>query len=252
MSENRKSNFYNKHLNYKDFLDLIKSAQSGDLDSKNKLIKLNIGLVKKEIMKYLSSGLDVEDLFQLGCIGLLKAIDRFNPSLGYMFSSYAVPLIDGEIRRFVRDDGIIKISRELKTINWKVKKLRDNYTKKTGKELSLDEISKNLDIPIDKIKQSFLALSPVEYFESYNSEKKFFQLDLENNVLKEKEFSYVDLIELKDLVDDLSEIEQKIIKMRYVNDFTQEKIGRILGMSQVQISRMEKAALLKLKKEYLS
>lgn len=252
MSENKKSDFCNNCLSYRDFLDLIKLAQNGDLDSKNKLIKLNIGLVRKEIMKYLSSGLDKEDLFQLGCIGLLKAIDRFDPSLGYMFSSYAVPLIDGEIRRFIRDDGIIKISRELKSINWKAKKLRDIYTKKTGKELSLNEISKKLDIPIEKIRQSFLALSPVEYFESYNSEKQFFQLDLENNVLKEKEFSYVDLVELKDLVDELSEIEQKIIRMRYLNDFTQEKIGHILGLSQVQVSRIEKVALSKLKKEYLS
>ena len=112
-----KSKFYENILSYDELLNLIESAQNGDLISKNKLLKLNIGLINKVVLKYISSGLEKDDLFQLGCIGLIKAIDGFNPSLGYMFSSYAIPMIEGEIKRFLRDDGIIKVSRELKGIH---------------------------------------------------------------------------------------------------------------------------------------
>lgn len=184
-----KSEFYTKVIDYNNMLELINSAQKGDLISKNKLIKLNIGLVNKAILKFLPSGLDREDLIQLGCIGLLKAINRFKPSLGFMFSSYAVPMIDGEIKRFLRDDGIIKVSRELKYINWKVKKYKDKYFKTTGKEISLDELSSALDIDKDKIQASLIALSPVEFFDIYDSklDGDIIKIDLSNNLVKEDE-----------------------------------------------------------------
>ena len=252
MINNKKSDFYDRIASYDEILSLIASAQNGDLAAKNKLIKINIGLVKKSISKYLNCGLDKDDLFQLGCIGLIKAIDRFNISLGYMFSSYAVPLIDGEIKRFLRDDGIIKISRELKTICWKVKKYKSQYFKKTGNEASLEYLSKELSIPIEKIKSALIALSPVEFFNTYESENKYLQLDLSNNIVKEEEVSYVDLIELNEIINELPELERKVMKLRYFHDFTQSKVGDILGISQVQVSRIEKKALMFLKKEYLN
>lgn len=247
-----KSEFYTKVIDYNNMLELINSAQKGDLISKNKLIKLNIGLVNKAILKFLPSGLDREDLIQLGCIGLLKAINRFKPSLGFMFSSYAVPMIDGEIKRFLRDDGIIKVSRELKYINWKVKKYKDKYFKTTGKEISLDELSLALDIDKDKIQASLIALSPVEFFDIYDSklDGDIIKIDLSNNLVKEDEIDYTILVELNEIIDDLPELESKVIKLRYFNDFTQEKVGKILGISQVQVSRIERKALKLLQKEY--
>lgn len=249
-----KSEFYTKVIDYNNMLELINSAQKGDLISKNKLIKLNIGLVNKAILKFLPSGLDREDLIQLGCIGLLKAINRFKPSLGFMFSSYAVPMIDGEIKRFLRDDGIIKVSRELKYINWKVKKYKDKYFKTTGKEILLDELSLALDIDKDKIQASLIALSPVEFFDIYDSklDGDIIKIDLSNNLVKEDEIDYTILVELNEIIDDLPELESKVIKLRYFNDFTQEKVGKILGISQVQVSRIERKALKLLQKEYKS
>lgn len=245
-----KSKFYQNTLNYGEILTLIESAQNGDLISKNKLLKLNTGLINKVVLKYLSSGLEKDDLFQLGCIGLVKAIDRFNPSLGYMFSSYAVPMIEGEIKRFLRDDGIIKVSRELKGIHWKIKKYKDFIFKETGREPKLEELSAELNIPIEKIKLSLIALSPVEYFETYDPENEYFQLDLENNVVKEDELSYSDLIELNEIIDNMPEMERKVLKLRYFDDFTQTTVGKILGISQVQVSRLEKKAIQLLKNEY--
>lgn len=247
-----KSKFYQNTLNYGEILSLIESAQNGDLISKNKLLKLNTGLINKVVLKYLSSGLEKDDLFQLGCIGLVKAIDRFNPSLGYMFSSYAVPMIEGEIKRFLRDDGIIKVSRELKGIHWKIKKYKDFIFKETGREPKLEELSAQLNIPIEKIKLSLIALSPVEYFETYDPENEYFQLDLENNVVKEDELSYSDLIELNEIIDNMPEMERKVLKLRYFDDFTQTTVGKILGISQVQVSRLEKKAIQLLKNEYIN
>lgn len=249
MTISKKSKFYNKVISYDEILYLISLAQKGDLKSKNKLIKLNIGLVKKAVAKFSFSSLDSDDLYQLGCIGLVKAIERFDPALGNMFSSYAVPLIEGEIKRFLRDDGIIKISRELKSIGWKVRKYKTQYFKKTGKEAELQLISKELNIPIEKIKSALIALSPVEYFNTYDAENKYTQLDLSNNIIREDSIPYTELIELNEIIDELPDLEKKVMKLRYFEDFTQAKTGEILGISQVQVSRIERKALMLLKKE---
>ena len=246
-----KSEFYKNTITYDNLVKLIISAQNGNMYSKNKLIKLNTGLVNKCILKFIPSGLDYDDLFQLGCIGLLKAINKFNPNLGFIFSSYAVPMIEGEIKRFLRDDGIIKVSRDLKYINWKVKKYKDQYFKKTGKELSLDELSLILEIDKEKIKSSILATSPIEYFDIYSStDGELCSLDLANNVVKDDEIPYTILIELKEIINNLPKLEASVIKLRYFNDFTQGKTGKILGLSQVQVSRLEKKAIKTISKEY--
>lgn len=252
MTSSKKSKFYNKVISYDEILYLISLAQKGDLKSKNKLIKLNIGLVKKAVAKFSFSSLDSDDLYQLGCIGLVKAIERFDPALGNMFSSYAVPLIEGEIKRFLRDDGIIKISRELKGIGWKVRKYKTQYFKKTGKEAELQLISKELNIPIEKIKSALIALSPVEYFNTYDAENEYTQLDLSNNIIREDSIPYTELIELNEIIDELPDLEKKVMRLRYFKDFTQAKTGEILGISQVQVSRIERKALMLLKKEYIN
>lgn len=169
-----------------------------------------------------------------------------------MFSSYAVPLIEGEIKRFLRDDGIIKISRELKSIGWKVRKYKTQYFKKTGKEAELQLISKELNIPIEKIKSALIALSPVEYFNTYDAENEYTQLDLSNNIIREDSIPYTELIELNEIIDELPDLEKKVMKLRYFEDFTQAKTGEILGISQVQVSRIERKALMLLKKEYIN
>lgn len=247
-----KNNFYENVISYDEILNLIILAQKGDSISKNKLIKVNIGLVNKAVSKFSFSGFDRDDLFQLGCIGLLKAIERFNPSLGFMFSSYAVPMIEGEIKRFMRDDGIIKISRDLKEINWKIKKYKDFYFKKTGLEPTIDEIEKVLNIDKNKIKSSLIAMSPVEFFNSYNQnfDGESFEHTFYNKINIENDISEIDKFEMHDIIDHLPKLESDILKLRYFDDLTQSNVGKLLGISQVQVSRVEKKALNLFKKEY--
>lgn len=248
------TDFYNNVISYDEILNLILLAQNGDVSSKNKLVTVNLGLVNKIVSKFSFSGFDRDDIFQLGCIGLLKAIDRFNPSLGYMFSSYAVPMIEGEIKRFLRDDGIIKISRDLKEINWKVKKYKDFYFKKTGFEPSLDEISNILNIEKDKIKSSLEATASVEFFNksSQNFDTEYNKLASENTFSKNSNFLPTDSIEVNEIVENLPPLESDVLKLRYFDDLTQKKVGNILGIPQVQVSRIEKKALFLFKKEYFS
>ncbi|WP_300276938.1 sigma-70 family RNA polymerase sigma factor [Peptacetobacter sp.] len=248
------TDFYNNVISYDEILNLILLAQNGDVASKNKLVTVNLGLVNKIVSKFSFSGFDRDDIFQLGCIGLLKAIDRFNPSLGYMFSSYAVPMIEGEIKRFLRDDGIIKISRDLKEINWKVKKYKDFYFKKTGFEPSLDEISNILNIEKDKIKSSLEATASVEFFNksSQNFDTEYNKLASENTFSKNSNFLPTDSIEVNEIVENLPPLESEVLKLRYFDDLTQKKVGNILGISQVQVSRVEKKALSLFKKEYFN
>ncbi|QQQ86336.1 sigma-70 family RNA polymerase sigma factor [Peptacetobacter hiranonis] len=133
-------------------------------------------------------------------------------------------------------------------MDWTYKKTQ--YFKKTGKEAELQLISKELNIPIEKIKSALIALSPVEYFNTYDAENEYTQLDLSNNIIREDSIPYTELIELNEIIDELPDLEKKVMKLRYFEDFTQAKTGEILGISQVQVSRIERKALMLLKKEY--
>lgn len=220
-----------------DNLELLIKAKNGDDNAKETLVSQNLGLVWSVARRFTGRGYDLEDLFQLGCIGLLKCIDRFDVSYGVCFSTYAVPLIQGEIRRFIRDSGAIKVSRSLKENYIKIEKYRQKIVKETGREPEIREIAAALTISEEDIIMATEAAMEPESIETPGV------------CTKTKEYSQeiVDKVMLTELLMTLAEEEKQLIELRYFQDKTQSETGKILGISQVQVSRMERKVLNKLK-----
>ena len=221
--------------------DLLIRAKQGDRDAKEKLILDNAGLVWSIAKRYFGHGVDADDLYQLGCLGFLKAVDGFDPDYGTQFSTYAVPKIAGEIRRFIRDDGTVKVSRCLKERSALIKATRQQLTNKWNREPTLSEISQVLDLTVEEIAVAETATSATESIHKENGDGGFTLEDvlttgnMEDNVLES--------IALKDALKKLPERERKVIALRYYRCLTQDESSKILGVSQVQISRIEKKAL---------
>ena len=235
---------------------LIELAQNGDKEARDRLVQENVGLVWSIVRRYSSRGFEVEDLFQIGCIGLIKAVDKFDNSFEVQFSTYAVPLIMGEIKRFMRDDGMVKISRTLKENNWKIKRSQQILQQKYGREPTIDELAKETLISKEDIVQALDIVTDVEsiYKSVYqNDGSEIFLIDKikaesanGDNVEK-----VINNMVIEQIIGELNETERKIIIMRYFQDKTQTEIARNLGISQVQVSRMEKKILLNLRKKII-
>lgn len=225
--------------------ELIRLAQQGDSAARDLLVKENIGLVWSVVHRFLNRGYEAEDLFQIGSIGLIKAIERFDIGFQVRFSTYAVPMISGEIRRFIRDDGVIKISRSVKENHWKIQQAIQNLQKQTGQEVTISQISEATGLSMDEI---VLALdAPVEV-ESLNkpiavSEGKEASLQ-ERIPAKVDEKEQVDnRVVLEQLLSNLNAKERQLIYLRYFQDCTQTVVAQKLDMTQVQVSRLEKKLL---------
>lgn len=235
-------------LSVEETLRHIRLAKNGDDLSKEILIKNNVLLVKSIVFRFKNKGVDYDDLYQLGCMGLLKAIYNFNESFGVRFSTYAVPMIIGEIKRFLRDDGEIKISRIIKFNSLKISKFIEDFQKKHGHEPTVEIIGKNLDIPLEDV---VLALDStkltVSLYDSLDDGDSEAQSLIEKIPSKESEDDKVQSIYIKQLLSRLNSREQKIIILRYFRDRTQGEVAKILGVSQVQVSRLENKILKKLK-----
>ncbi len=232
-------------------LELLKFAKEGNQDAKEQLVTENLGLVWSVARRFLGRGHDLEDLYQIGCIGLMKCIDKFDLSYDVKFSTYAVPMISGEIKRFLRDDGLVKVSRTLKETAYKVMKMREELVNKTGLEPKLEEISRILEIDVEEIVASLEANVEVE-----SIHKTIYENDGNTICLIDKLPDTVDESEtlmnhmlVEDLLNGLEETERKIITMRYYENKTQAEIAEIIGVSQVQISRMEKKILIKMRQQ---
>lgn len=230
--------------------DVIIRAQSGDKAARDKLVEDNIGLVWSIVKRYTGRGYEVDDLFQIGSIGLIKAIDKFDLSFNVKFSTYAIPMIQGEIKRFLRDDGIVKVSRIAKENNWKIKKVVMEFEKQYAREPTIDEISKltgldksdiifamETDITIDSINRTLYE----------NDGHEVYLIDSINNGFDEIE-KIVDNMVLEKVINILNEEEKNIIKMRYYEGKTQTQIADMMGMSQVQVSRYEKKIIERLRR----
>ncbi len=230
--------------------DVIIRAQSGDKAARDKLVEDNIGLVWSIVKRYTGRGYEVDDLFQIGSIGLIKAIDKFDLSFNVKFSTYAIPMIQGEIKRFLRDDGIVKVSRIAKENNWKIKKVVMAFEKQYAREPTIDEISKltgldksdiifamETDITIDSINRTLYE----------NDGHEVYLIDSINNGFDEIE-KIVDNMVLEKVINILNEEEKNIIKMRYYEGKTQTQIADMMGMSQVQVSRYEKKIIERLRR----
>lgn len=224
--------------------DLIKEAQSGSTYAKEKLVSENLGLAMKIAGKFYSRGYDTADINQLATLGLLRAIDNFDISHGVMFSTYAVPVIMGEIRRFLRDDGPIKISRSTKEISMKVARFIENEIKEKGTTPKISEIAASISHTVEEIIEAQEASIPPHSLNAESPDGASLADILKSG---DDENSLITRIDIKRAVCALTDREQKIIIMRYFMDKTQSAVAKKLGISQVQVSRLEKKILTKLK-----
>jgi RNA polymerase sporulation-specific sigma factor len=251
---------------------LIEQAQAGDKEAREKLIEENLGLVRHIVKRFAGRGYDMEDLFQIGCIGLMKAIDNFNLGFQVRFSTYAVPMIQGEIKRFLRDDGMVKVSRTLKENGWKIKQAAEKLSQQLGREATLQELAEATSLSVDDIVLALDANVEVEsiYKSVYQSDgNEIYLVDqvvggnggmgcsaaaqsgISGNGISEdaEKEKLLDHMLLTQLLGQLEETERVLIHMRYFQDKTQVEVAKQLGISQVQVSRMEKRILLHLRRE---
>lgn len=228
---------------------LLHLAQNGDEDAKNNLINQNYPLIKSVIKRYKNKGIDYDDLFQLGCVGFVKAINNFNTSFGVKFSTYAVPMIAGEVKRFLRDDGSIKVSRALKSLAIQIKKFVDT-TSQNSAPPTIEQIAKHFNVDTQEVVFAMDSnLRPVSLSAKIDDDED--GLSLQDLIQSpESDDSMLDHIVLKNLIKNLDEREQKVIILRYYRDKTQSEIAKSLGVSQVQVSRIENKVLKQFKKEF--
>lgn len=231
-------------LDHDTTIALIKRAQSGDDGAKEELVKENIPLVKSVVKRFKGRG-EYDDLMQLGAIGFIKAIQNFDETYGVRFSTYAVPMISGEIKRFLRDDGAVKVSRWAKTLAQKINVFIDEKLKSGEKEPTVDEIAQNFGVEAEQV---VFAMDTGHYLLSLSSTVGDDDVTLEDKIVGDRSPDEdLDKIMLKDFIEDLPEREKKVIILRYFRDKTQSDIAAELGVSQVQVSRIECKVLQKLK-----
>ena len=225
--------------------ELIALAQAGDKTAQETLVNENSGLIWSVARRFIGRGTETEDLYQLGCIGFLKAVEGFDLEFGTQFSTYAVPKISGEIRRFLRDDGAIKVSRTLKEQAACIKSMRNHLTSKLGREPTVTEIANQTGYTPEEIAMAETATAATESIHRELGEEGF---SLENILTDtETEERLVEKIALRQAVEKLPERERMVIQLRYFHGLTQDRVSKILEVSQVQVSRIEKKALVHLK-----
>ena len=250
-----------------DTIEQIAMAQNGDKTMRDRIVEENVGLVWSIVRRFTNRGYDAEELFQIGCIGLIKAIDKFDTNFEVKFSTYAVPLISGEIKRFLRDDGIVKVSRTLKENGWRIRKEAEKISHDKGREATIEELAMATGLAREDVVLAIEANSEVDsiYRTVYQNEGNDVCMaeilvtkcdgtgvgttaseniwdDMEKNKL-------LDSMVLQQLIGELSERERELIRYRYFGEITQCDVARKMGISQVQVSRLEKKILLQLRKK---
>lgn len=222
---------------------LIKKAQQGDQEACEQIVKQNTGLVKNLALKYTGTGYELDDLLQIGFMGLLKAIQRFDTGFDVMFSTYAVPMILGEIKRYIRDDGNIKVSRQLKIDIRRLKQIKEEYYNRTGAWPKLSYLAEQMEQPVEKILEILDAADRLSAIESLDN-AEFMQGYQEKKISRiSEEDKNISMIDLKMSIGSLPERERQIIVLRYFKDMTQQQVADKIGISQVQVSRIEKKVL---------
>lgn len=233
-----------------DTLTLINRAHQGDKLARDKILIENTGLIRSIVRRFLNRGHEGEDLFQIGCIGMLKAIDRFDTEFDVAFSTYAVPMIAGEIRRFIRDDGIVKISRKIKENQMKIMHQREIYINEKKQEPTIEELEKVCDLTKEEIVMAMDASRNVESIdkEMYSKDSAYTLMDLAEDDTNIEE-TVLNKIMVQQLMDMLESKERKIINLRYFKNKTQSQVAKEMGMTQVQVSRLEKKILNSMRNE---
>lgn len=220
---------------------LIQSAKDGDEEAKALICRQNTGLVKKIALKFTAGEYELDDLIQIGYIGLLKAVYKFEPGFDVMFSTYAVPMILGELKRFFRDNGKIKVSRSLKSEIYTMKKIENQFQTAEGSAPRLSDMAEEMGITVEHLLEVMEASAVLSNVGSLDNRTEMEEYSAYNNYASPE--SNIDGILLREKIKELDEKQRRVILLRYYRDLTQQEIAKILGISQVQVSRTEKKAL---------
>lgn len=230
-------------------LALIARAHQGDKEARDTIFEENIGLIWSIVKRFQNRGVELEDLFQIGSIGLLKAVDKFDLSYDVKFSTYAVPMISGEIKRFLRDDGMIKVSRSLKEVCYKAYLAREKLEKELGRDPQIAEMAGEIGIPQEELMMALDSNVEIESLQKtiYQGEGNDIRLIDKLEEKKNRQEESLNRILLEEILGQLTVSKRRLIYMRYFQERTQTEIARELGVSQVQVSRMEKKILKRLR-----
>lgn len=234
---------------------LIQRAQAGEREAREVLIEQNLGLVHHIVKRFMGRGYEAEDLFQIGVIGLMKSIDKFDTSYDVKFSTYAVPLITGEIKRFIRDDGMVKVSRTLKENGMRLKYAGERLKNKLNRDPTLDEIAEEAALSREEAVLALEANIQVEsiYKSVYQSDgNEIYMVDQLADRKKNEQEEVLNHLVIEQLLSSLEKEEQTLITLRYYQDKTQTEVAKVLGISQVQVSRMEKRILLGMRQKIMN
>ena len=236
---------------YENSMELIYQAQNGDQEAMTKIVEENKGLVWSIVKRFSQRGYELDDLYQIGSLGFIKAVKKFDTNFEVRLSTYAVPYILGEIKRFIRDDGPVKVSRSIKELAGKILEIQKQYMQKEGREIKIEEMAKMLKTSKEEITLAMESYNPIESIHSsaYNKDgDEICILDrLSTNI--DEETQIVNKISIKQLIEGLEDREKQIILLRYYKSRTQSQVAKILGITQVQVSRLEKQILETMKKK---
>lgn len=237
-------------LEHQETMRLIKLAQNGDTEACETLVKENTPLLKSIVKRYLGKHVEYDDLFQIAGIGLVKAVMNFSTEYNVRFATYAVPMILGEIKRHMRDDGYVKVSRSTKTLASKINKYVDEYSKENSTEPTIEEIAQKFGVDVSEVAFAMEAVRmPVSLYDTV-SDKDGKSTELIDRIPTEQDKEMAENLILRDMLSQLPERERKIVILRYFKDMTQSEIAEQMGVSQVQISRLENRIIEKLRKLY--
>jgi RNA polymerase sporulation-specific sigma factor len=239
----------NTHLDDAEVKRLIALSQSGDMRARDTLIQCNIRLVWSVVQRFLNRGYEPEDLFQIGCIGLLKSVDKFDLSYEVKFSTYAVPMIIGEIQRFLRDDGTLKVSRSLKETANRIRKTKDELSKTLGRLPTVKEVAEAMGMTPEEVVFAQEANKPPASIHETVFENDGDPITLMDQISDDSQEAWFDKLALGEAIESLSERERLIVYLRYYKDQTQSEVANRLGISQVQVSRLEKKILKSIKEQ---
>ena len=236
---------------YENSNSLIIEAKNGNEEKMELLIQKNIGLIWSIIKRFIGRGYETDDLYQIACMGFIKAVKRFDETYDVKLSTYVVPYVLGEIKKFIRDDGIIKVSRSIKELGMKIREIEKDYFARYGDSISINNLTKILNVPEEYILSAIDASKQVESINAEVYENKTCERIEKIAVDGDEQSKIIDKIVVKQLIDALNKRDKKIIKLRFYNEKTQTQVAKIMGISQVQVSRIEKKILRDLKNKMM-
>lgn len=239
-----------KVLKGEETMALLRRSKAGDQDARRQLIEGNLRLVLSVIQKFVGRGENADDLFQVGCIGLIKAIDNFDPSHEVMFSTYGVPMISGEVKRFLRDNNAVRVSRSMRDTAYRAMQIKEQLTNENGKEPNITEIAKRMELPPEDIVIALESIvEPVSLYEPVFSDGGDTIYIMDQVKGGTTDGDWLEEIAMREAIRDLTDRERKILSMRFIDGKTQTEVAGEIGISQAQVSRLEKGAMSRIKAE---